>query len=306
MGGKWREVSLLILLGLLWGMPFALTKISLVDITPVTLVACRVLLAAAALWLVVLVRHGTRFGWRCLRLDIFLQGMLACVVPYALITLGQRSVPSGLAAILNSTIPIFVCLISAIWFGRAVISGERLLGLALGLGGVVLIVGTDALLSGSGSMVGQLAIIVATLSSAVAAMYGRRFGGLPPEVVAAGTLASGAMVLVPLSFLLEAPLLLSPSTASLLALSANGLVATAAGFVIYFRLIQTLGSIGAASVSYLKPAFGLLIGIAVMGEMITWPVGLGLAAILAGVTFTNGGTGLRFVPRTRAHMANLN
>src|SRR5712691_3610505 len=115
---RWREALLLLLLGFLWGMPYALTKISLADIPPLTLVTARVLLAAAALWLVVLFRHGTAYGWRCFSADILIQGFVACAFPYALIAIGQKSVPSGLAAILNSTTPLFVCLINVAWLGR--------------------------------------------------------------------------------------------------------------------------------------------------------------------------------------------
>lgn len=297
MGVRWRELALLLLLGLLWGMPFALTKISLADIPPFTLVACRVLLAAVALWLIVLARYGAALARRTFRRDIVLQGFLVCAAPYTLITLGQLSVPSALAAVLNSTVPLFVCLVGALYLGRgSELSTERLIGIVLGVCGVSLIVGVDAVAGFGDALAGQAAIIIASFSSAIAATYGRRFATMPPEAVAAGSLASAALILVPLSLLLESPISLSPSPQSLLALSANGLAATAGGFVIYFRLIQTLGSLGTASASYLKPAFGLLIGVALMGEAMSWHIILGLFAIFCGVGMTNGAVSPRFLP----------
>ena len=105
------NLSLLLLLGLLWGMTYGLTKIALATIPPLTLVTARVCLAAAALWIVVLVSGTRRPTHRHGVVPIFVQGGLACAIPYTLIAFGQQSVDSALAAILNSMAPLFVCLI---------------------------------------------------------------------------------------------------------------------------------------------------------------------------------------------------
>jgi drug/metabolite transporter (DMT)-like permease len=157
----------------------------------------------------------------------------------------------------------------------------------LGLGGVVMIAGATALVGLGREMAGQSAIILATLSSAASAIHGRRFAAVAPEIAAAGTLTSAAVVLVPLSFFVETPLNSAPSAASLAALLANAVVATALGFVVYFHLIRTIGSMGTASVGYLKPAVGVLIGCALMGESLTWTAAGGLIAILIGVAAIN-------------------
>ena len=283
----WHEGGLLLLLALLWGMPYALTKIALTTIPPVTLVAARVSLAAATLWLVVLLRRKGIPELRELIRPIFIQGAVACVIPYTLIAFGQQSVDSALAAILNSTAPLFVCLVSVAWIRQEPLTVERWFGVMVGLSGVVMIAGASALLGLGRTMAGQLAIVVATFSSAISAIYGRRFAAIAPEITAAGTLTSAALVLVPLCFLVEAPLSVAPSAASLAALAVNGIVATALGFVVYFRLIRTLGSMGVASVGYLKPGFGVLIGCTLMGESVTWTMGAGLIAILIGVATIN-------------------
>jgi drug/metabolite transporter (DMT)-like permease len=135
--------------------------------------------------------------------------------------------------------------------------------------------------------VGQAAVLLATLSSAVSAVYARRFAAVAPEITAAGALTAAALVLVPLCFFMEAPLHSMPSAASLAALLVNAFAATALGFVVYFRLIRTIGSMGTASVGYLKPAFGVLIGCALMGESLTWTMASGLIAILIGVAAIN-------------------
>jgi drug/metabolite transporter (DMT)-like permease len=205
------------------------------------------------------------------------------VLPYTLIAYGQQSVDSALAAILNSTAPLFVFFISLSWTRHEPVTRKRLFGVTIGLGGVAVIAGASALGGLGQATVGQAAIVIATISSAISVIYGRNFATVQPEVAAAGTLTCAAIVLVPLCFVVEAPLNSVPSTASVIALLVNAVVATAFGFVIYFRLIRTIGSIGTASVGYLKPAVGVLIGSALMGEPRNWTTAIGLAAILLGV-----------------------
>lgn len=277
------EFILLLLLGILWGMPYALTKISLATIPPLTLVAARVSLAAAALWLVVFMLGSSRPKRAALVPRLFVQGCLSCLLPYTLIAIGQRSVDSALAGILNSTTPLFVFFINLLWTRHEAVSLRKLFGVSIGLAGVVLLAGASALLGLGQSALGQAAIILATMVSAVSVIHGRRFDDIAPEITAAGTLTSAAVVLLPLSLLMERPFQLVPSAASIGALLANAFLATALGFVLYFRLIRTIGSVGTASVGYLKLAVAVLIGCVLMGEPLTWTMMVGLVAIILGV-----------------------
>ncbi len=277
------EFILLLLLGFLWGIPYALTKISLTTIPPLTLVASRLAIATIALWLIAFCQ-GLKVPmqlWLVGRL--FVQGCIGCVVPYTLITVGQQSVHSALAAILNSTGPVFVCLINVIWLRREPEIFGRVIGVAIGLGGVILIAGASALFDLGRTTLGQFAIIVATFSSAVGVIHGRRLAEIEPEVAAAGTLTCAALVMLPLCFLFESPLNSEPTTSAIVALLFNAIAATAIGFVVYFRLIRTIGSTSTASVGYLKPAIGVLIGGLFMGETLSWTAVIGLIAILLGV-----------------------
>jgi drug/metabolite transporter (DMT)-like permease len=281
------EFALLMLLGILWGIPYALTKIALATIPPITMVAARVSLAAIALWIIV---FALKCEWPTRRGFIprlFIQGCIACILPYTLIAFGQRSVDSALTAILNSTTPLFVCLMSLAWTGHETLSFGRLFGVSIGLAGVIMLAGASALLGVGQSTFGQVAITLATIASAASVIHGRRFADVAPEITAAGTLTSASLVLVPLCVVLESPLRSTPSTASVFALLINAIVATALGFVVYFRLIRTIGSMGTASVGYLKLAVGVLIGCTLMGEALTWTAATGLLAILIGVAAIN-------------------
>jgi drug/metabolite transporter (DMT)-like permease len=277
------DYGLLVMLGILLGIPYALTKITQTTIPPLTGVAARVSLAAIVLWVVVLTsKTKPSMPVGCTR-RFFIQGFVSCVIPYTLIAHGQITVNSSLAAILNSTTPLFVCVVSLLWTRHEFLTLGRLVGVLVGLSGVVLIAGANSLIGLGQSSFGQAAIIMASVSSAVAAIQGRRLNDVPPELAAAGTLTCGAVILVPLSFVVEAPLHSTPSVGSIAALLFNAFVATALRSVIYFRLLRTIGSMGTTSVGYLKPAVGVLIGFTLMGEDLTSTAVTGLLAILLGV-----------------------
>ena len=218
---------------------------------------------------------------------VVVQGFIGCLIPYTFIAFAQQSVDSALTAILNATTPLFVCFISLAWTRHEPLTFGRLFGVSIGLAGVIMIAGASALLGLGQSVFGQAAIILASAASAASVIHGRRFTDVAPEITAAGTLTSTAVVLVPLCFVVEAPLQSAPSAASVAALLVNAFVATAFGFVVYFRLIRMIGSMNTASVGYLKLAVGVLIGCTLMGESLTWTTATGLLTILLGVAAIN-------------------
>jgi len=277
------DYGLIGVLGILLGIPYALTKITQTTIPPLTGVAARVVLAAIALWFIVLaskIRLRSLKGYMPL---LFVQGCVSSVIPYTLIAYGQVSVNSAVAAILNSTTPLFVCLISLFWTRHEPLNFNRIFGVSAGLAGVIMIAGVNSLQRLGTDAFGQVAIVVATASAAVAAIHGRKFNNMAPELAAAGSLTCAAIVLVPLCFLMDAPLQLAPSAGSIVALLVNAVFATALRAIIYFRLLRTIGSIGTTSAGYLKPAVGVLIGCTFLGENLTSMAAVGLVAIFIGV-----------------------
>lgn len=300
-----RELLLLALLSLLWGASYGLIKIAVATITPVTLVGVRVLIAASLLWLVVLYRRRNvptdTATWR----RFCVQAVIGYMAPFTMITWGQQFVDSGLAGILNSTTPIFVFLITLIWIRHEGVSLERAFGVLVGLGGVTFLIGFDALKGLGSHVLGQLAITGATISYGLAMIYGRRFASIAPEVTAAATLTIAATVMLPASVVFEDPTALTPSRASVLALVALASLSTAAAFVLYFRLVNTLGALGTSSVAYARAAVSVVIGVVLLGEALTWQLMTGLIAILIGVAAINGqcSTLLRYVSDRRAERA---
>ncbi|MEM9592475.1 MAG: EamA family transporter [Pseudomonadota bacterium] len=282
-----RELMLLALLSLLWGASYGLIKIAVSTITPVTLVGVRVLIASTLLWLVVLYRNLSvpmdLHTWR----SFCVQSFIGYMLPFTMITWGQQFVDSGLAGILNSTTPIFVFLITLLWTRQEDVSFEKAFGVLAGLGGVTFLIGFDALQGLGSDVLGQLAITGATVSYALAMIYGRRFGSVAPEVTAAATLSIAAVVMLPAAFVFDDPMSLAPSPQSMVALVALGALATAAAFVLYFRLVNTLGALGTSSVAYARAAVSVIIGVTLLNEAFTWQVMIGFVAIVIGVAAIN-------------------
>lgn len=277
------ELTLLLALSTLWGASYTFIKIGVETIPPVTLIAARTLIAGvilvAFIWLRGLKLPTNRLTWR----RFLFQACLNSVVPFTLIAWAEQTTDAGLATILNSTSPIFAFLLTALITRHETITGRKLFGVAAGLIGTYLIVGVQALGGFGHQMWAQLAIVAATVCYAGAAIFGKNFKGLDPMMPAAGSLICGAVILIPASLIVDRPWTLAPSASSLLALFALSVVSTALAFVIYFRLVQTLGSVGTTAQSYLRVPIGVAIGVLFLGEKLSSTAWIGLACVVTGV-----------------------
>ncbi|MBY4947281.1 EamA family transporter [Cupriavidus respiraculi] len=291
------DLVLLLILSTLWGASYTFIKIGVETIPPITLIAARTVIAAAVLLLWIKVQRLSMPSdarvWR----RLLVQALLNSVFPFTLIAWAERSVDASLATILNSTSPVFAFL--ATWFitGRAHIAPLKLLGVIVGLAGICLVVGVNALEGLGRQLVPQLALVTAAVCYAAAAIYGRSFDGIPPAATAAGSLIAGATLLVPFSLVVDRPWTLHVSWQSVMALFALAVFSTAAAFVLYFRLVQTLGSVGVTAQAYLRVPIGVGISIAFLGESLSKSAWLGLACVVAGVAAMT-------IPKARASTLN--
>lgn len=292
-GSMTVEYLLLGLLALLWGSSYLFIKVAVTDIPPITLIALRVSGAALFLYLVLLGRGGRMPRDARTWAMLGIQATFNSIGAWTVLAWGQQFVGAGLASVLNSTSPIFVFLFTALITRHETLGGRKLAGAIIGLAGVVLIVGVDAL-SGLGSAVaGQLACLAGAMLYAGAAIYGKRFSKVGALETALGTMIWASVVLVPLAFIVEEPLTLRPGAPALAATAALSTLCTGAALLVYFRLVHTLGSLGVASQSYLRAGIGVVLGIAFLGETLTLPVATGLLAAIAGVALINAPSGCK-------------
>ncbi|WP_375304318.1 EamA family transporter [Bradyrhizobium sp. A11] len=277
------ELVLLAALATLWGGSYTFIKLGVATIPPITLIAARTAIAGLLL-LGVMAARGIRMPcdaatWR----RFAFQAVLNSVVPWTLIAWGERHVDAALATILNSAGPIFTFLLTAVVTRHEATPPRKLFGVVAGMAGILLIVGVDAFHDVGGGLLAEAAIVAATICYACAAIFGRSFGRLDPMAPAAGSLLAGAAVLIPASLVVEQPWTLSPSLSSVLALLALAVFSTAAAFAIYFRLVQTLGSVGTTAQAYLRVPIGVAISVAFLGESLSRTAWVGLACVVLGV-----------------------
>ena len=211
------------------------------------------------------------------------QACINSVIPFTMIAWAEQTVDASLATILNSTSPIFTFLLTVFFTQHEPATARKLFGVVAGIIGICLIVGVEALDGLGRDSWAQLAIVMATVSYAVAAIFGRGFKGLDPMMPAAGSLICGGAILLPLSLVIDRPWTLAPSMESIWAMLGLSVFSTALAFVIYFRLLATLGSVGTTAQAYLRVPIGVGIAILFLGETLTSTMLAGLVCVIAGV-----------------------
>lgn len=294
------ELLLLALLATLWGASYTFIKIGVETIPPVTLIAARTLIAGTIL-LAVLRFRGVKLPrdaatWR----RFLFQACLNSVVPFTLIAWAEQTIDAGVASILNAATPIFAFLLTALITRHEAASARKLIGVVAGMAGISLIIGVEAFGGLGDQLLAQLAVVFATVCYAGAAIFGKSFRGLDPMVPAAGSLLAGAVLLIPASLVIDQPWALAPSAHSIIALVCLAVFSTALAFAIYFRLIQTLGSVGATAQAYLRVPVGVTIGVLFLGERLSDTAWVGLGCVIVGVaamTIPARGTGPALVDR---------
>ena len=277
------ELLLLFVLATLWSGSYTFIKLGVATILPVTLIAGRTLIAGVLL-LVIMAWRGVRMPkdaatWR----RFLFQACLNSVIPWTLIAWAERSVDAGLATILNSTSPILTFFLTLAMARQDAPTFRKLLGVVAGMAGICLIIGVQALHGLGEQLLAQIAIVTATICYAGGAVFSRGFKGLDPMAPAAGSLLCGGVVLLPVSVIAERPWTLMPSVISVLALLGLAIFSTAIAFVIYFRLIQTLGSVGTTAQAYLRVPIGVAFGVMLLGERLSPTAWVGLAGVVIGV-----------------------
>jgi drug/metabolite transporter (DMT)-like permease len=280
---------LLVTLSILWGGSFFFAKLAVLELPPLTVALGRVAIAATIL--VTLARAtglalpGRLAAWR----PYVLMGLLNNAIPFGLIFWGQTHIPSGLAAILNATTPLFTVLVAHWVTADEKLTPARLAGIAAGLAGVVVMIGPDLLRELGANVLGQIACLLAALSYAFAGVYGWRFRGEPPLRVAAGQLVASSVLLAPAVILLDRPWTLAPpgatAIAALLALAA---LSTALAYLIFFRILARAGATNVALVTFLIPVSAILLGTQILGEQLAARHIVGMIAIALGLAAIDG------------------
>jgi drug/metabolite transporter (DMT)-like permease len=284
-----REWFLLLILSVLWGGSFFFSKVAVAEIPPFTLVLGRVALAAAALHMVILAVGGRMPRSPRIWAAFMVMGAINNLIPFSLIFWGQTQLASGLTSILNATTPLFAAVLAHFLTRDERLSPGRLAGVLLGLIGVAAMIGPEALHGLGVNVLAQLAVLGAAVSYAFAGIFGRRFGGQPPLVTAAGQLTATTVMMAPLALFFDQPWRgAMPSLAAWGALAGLALPSTALGYVIYFRVLAAAGATNILLVTFLMPVCALLLGMTILGERLDASHFMGMGLIALGLAAIDG------------------
>lgn len=279
---------LLGILSVLWGGSFFFSKIAVAELPPLTVVFCRVALAALVLFLFLVVSRRSLPRGRAVWTAFFGMGLLNNVIPFSLIFWGQTHIASGLAAILNATTPLFTVLVLHVLTRDETATPNKLFGVFAGLAGVALMIGPGAFAGFSSALAGELACLAAALSYAFAGFFGRRFKalGVAPIQTAFGQLTASSAMMLPVSLAIDGvpqAMISHSAAASILALA---VLSTAVAYIIFFRILSTAGPTNLLLVTFLIPVSAILLGALFLSERLMpghfagmAMIGMGLAAI---------------------------
>jgi len=277
------DYLLLLLLGAVWGSSFLLIKLAVETIPPITVATGRIGIGAIVLALMLAARGRAwprdKRSWRLL----LVMGTIGNAIPFSLINWGETHIDSGLTAILMSSVPLATIMLAPAFVRDEPLTPGKLVGAALGMGGVAVLIGPGALMGAHGELLGEIAVTCAALCYAVNGIVARRLPPMPVEVISAGTLLCATLVALPLSLAAERPWHASPSALSLGALVLLGVLNTAGGYLLLFKLVVRAGAGFASLNNFLVPLFGVMWGVLLLEERPSPRAFAGLVLIFAGL-----------------------
>lgn len=272
-------------LGAIWGSSFLFMRLGGTEFGVLPTAGMRVAIAAVTL-MPILWFSGQWAALRRHARPIMFIGLLNSALPFVLFAYAVSSISTGLSAILNATVPLFGALIAWVWLKDRP-SKTRIVGLAIGFVGVVLLASDKASFKPGGSGWAILACLLATLCYGYSASFTRKYlDGVPALALATGSQVGAALGLaLPTFWLWPAR---NPGLTSWLAIIVLGLVCTALAYGLYFRLIDRLGPARAVTVTFLVPVFAIIYGTALLGEELTLWMLLCGAVVVCGTALATG------------------
>jgi drug/metabolite transporter (DMT)-like permease len=278
------------LLSLTWGSSYLFIRVGVEQLSPLALVALRLVIGWVGLALMVAVlRQNVRLSRRHL-LAAALLATINTTIPFLLITWGEETVPSGLTSVLNSTTPIFSVLIAAAILGDEPLTLPRLGGVVVGFGGVLLLLSRDlshGVIHWSG-VLSQGSIVLAALCYALGAVLARKtLRGVPAMTISFHVVTVAAAQALVLSLAFSPPPVGSLRASSILAVVWLGLLGSAFAYLLYYFVLEHWGAARTTLVTYVIPVVGITLGAIFLGEALDWRILAGSVLVIAGVVLAS-------------------
>jgi len=285
------EWVLLFILGGLWGGTFFFNAIAIPEIPPLVVILFRVALAAVILWVVVLA-SGIKVPWDASSwIALLIMAGLNSALPFFLIAWGQVHIASGLASIMIGTTPLFAVVAAHFMTSDERMTPGKVLGVVAGMVGVVVLIGPQFLGEIGKDLIAQLSVLGAAICYAFSAIYGRTFAKrkMPPMMVATGQMTMATFLLLPFALIIDRPWeLANPSLPAWGAVIGLAVLSTSFAYLIFFRILARAGAVNILLVNFLVPVSAILLGVGILGEVLTTEQVVGMACIALGLALIDG------------------
>jgi drug/metabolite transporter (DMT)-like permease len=285
---KIKHWIIFILLGAIWSSSFMWIKIAVQEIGPMMLVAFRALFGLLFGLAVIFIQRvqwpRTFKSW----FPLLLLGLTNIAIPFFLISWGEQSIDSAVASVLDATVPLFTILIAHYLLDDDKITLPKMIGLLIGFGGVVVLMSKDLFNASTNSLLGQAAVILASVFYAVNSVYIRKTTEDMPGIVrSTGPLLSASAIMWLGTFLFESPVEMPHLGITWVALLWLGILGSGLAFTMAFYLIHEIGPTRTTMVTYLFPLGGVILGVTFLNEQLTWQLITGAALIVLSLVVAN-------------------
>ena len=282
------------LISFFWGSSYLFIKIGIETLSPFTLIAGRLFFGSLVLGTALAISRAPIPRDRATYGKFLVMAVVNIVIPFSLITWGERYIDSSLATILQATTPLFTIVIASLALTEEAITLNRLVGLIIGFGGVVVLFSHGLTGGSTSSLPGEIALVLSSLSYAVGAVFVRvKMRGFRPQVPAFFQVTIALLITSAMAVALESPIHLPDTPSALLSVVWLGVFGSSLAYLIYFRLVHVLGPTRMSLITYVMPIIGIVLGVIVLKEQIDVRTIAGTAIIFAGVGLVNSRRGSR-------------
>lgn len=284
-----RTWAMLLLLATIWGSSFLFGRIAVQEMPAFTVVLLRVGLAAMTLWFFILVTKRKIKITKWLIINGTIIGILNNVIPFSFILYGQKEIGSGLAAVVNAMTPIWTLLIANWFTNDEKFTQQKLIGILFGFAGVAVLMGGDIWLGLTASALAQCMIVIATISYGISGVFGKRFKGHDPVLIAACQMTTSTLFMIPIVLAVDDPFSIAmPSAIVIGSIIAIAVLCTAFAYVLFFKILDAAGAVNVSLVTLLVPVSAIILGMIFLNETLTtYQIG-GIVLIAAGLLIIDG------------------
>ena len=280
---------LLLLLSSIWGASFLFIEMALEAMGPITLAFFRVTIASLSLGLYIIITGFRLPMSRDFWASVFVMGLLNNAIPFSFIAYGQLTITGGMASIINANTAFFGVIVAAIFLANERLSASRLCGVLIGIAGVIIVMGPRELLQFDITKIGQLAVVIATLSYAFASVWGRlRLQGYEGAVTAFGTSLCASLILALIMIFAEGVPDFAITSNLIIVAIGLGVFGTAAAYIIYFKILSIAGASNLMLVTIIVPVFAVTLDALILSQLVSLSELGGFAVIALGLVILDG------------------